>query len=42
MLLLAVTLRIAIVDPEILVGVITGVRPGEPTADKETALAKPF
>jgi len=40
--LLAVTLRTAVASPEILAGRIIGVRPGEPTTDRETALAKPF
>ena len=42
MLLLAVMLRTAVADPEILAGRIEGVRPGEPTADRETMPVKPF
>jgi len=40
MLLLAVMLRTAVADPEILVGRVDGVRPVEPTADREIVPAK--
>jgi len=42
MLLLAVMLRTAVADPEILVGRIEDVRPGEPLTDRETVPAKLF